>query len=264
MSLGVFCFTSPRCAWAISVHERQCTVKHIFSILDQCLAARVNMAGRLLGTTRSGHHLQSKTRGTVTLGGASGAPAEILLNMREGTISEMRVSRTTLPRTMKVKRLRVVTRVRAATVRKMLRELRRDAKQATPHPADATDVETIRSMLWELQRLLNNRKGSVSATYKKNAEANTRAHDLNQKTMQALGTLAEEYEVFEETMKKVTLDTEEGDMLYAVASEVGEEDRLQDELEYTGEGMVTASKEFTNCWALHNAACATVDNTGQS
>ena len=35
-------------------------------------------------------------------------------------------------------------------------------------------------------------------------------------------------------MKKVTLETEEGDMLYAVASEVGEEDRLQDELEYTG------------------------------
>ena len=37
----------------------------------------------------------------------------------------------------------------------------------------------------------------------------------------ALDTLAEEYEIFEETMKKVTLETEEGDMLYAVASEVG-------------------------------------------
>ena len=66
-----------------------------------------------------------KTRGTVTWGGASGAPAETLVNMREGTISGMRVSRTTLPRTMKVKRLRVVTSVRAATVRKMLRELQR-------------------------------------------------------------------------------------------------------------------------------------------
>ena len=94
----------------------------------------MNMAGPLLGTTRSGHHLQNKTRGTVTLGGASGAPAEILLNMREGTISEMRVSRTTLPRTMKVKRLRVVTRVRAATVRKMLREFAQARKESDAAP----------------------------------------------------------------------------------------------------------------------------------
>ena len=69
-------------------------------------------------------------------------------------------------------------------------------------------------------------------------------------------------------MKKVTLETEEGDMLYAVASEVGEEldtlkdqDRLQDELEFTCEGMVAVSKEFTNCWDLHDAACANVNNT---
>ena len=113
--------------------------------------------------------------------------------------------------------------------------------------ADATDVET-RSKLWELQRLLNNRKGSLSATYKENAEANTRAYD------------------FEETMKKVTLDIEEGHMLYAVAYEVAEEldrpqkdqDSLQDELEFTCEGVVTASMEFINCWALHNAGCANV------
>ena len=67
--------------------------------------------------------------------------------------------------------------------------------------------------------------------------------------MQALDTLAEEYEIFEETMKKVTLETEEGDMLFTVAYEVGEEldraqkdqDRLQDELELTCEGMVTAA-----------------------
>ena len=49
--------------------------------------------------------------------------------------------------------------------------------------ADATDVDTIRSKLWELQRLLNNLKGSLSATYKKNTETNTKAYDLNQKTM---------------------------------------------------------------------------------
>ena len=122
----------------------------------------------------------------------------------------------------------------------------------------------------ELQRLFNNRKGSPSATYKKNAKANTKACDLNQNTMQALDTLAEEYEIFEETVKKVTLETEEGDKLFAVAYEVGEEldraqkdqDRLQDELEFTCEGVITAPKEFTNCWALHNAACANVNNTG--
>ena len=58
--------------------------------------------------------------------------------------------------------------------------------------------------------------------YKKNAEANTKAYDVNQKTMQALDTLAEECEIFEETMKKVTHETEEGDMLFAVACEFRE------------------------------------------
>ena len=70
-------------------------------------------------------------------------------------------------------------------------------------------------------------------------------------------------------MKKVTLENEEADMLYAVASEVEDEldralkdqDRLQDELEFTCEGMVAASREFTSCWALHNAGCANVNNT---
>ena len=61
----------------------------------------------------------------------------------------------------------------------------------TPKAADATDVDTVRTMLWELERLLNNREGSLSATYKKNAEANTKAYDLNKKTIQDLDTLAE-------------------------------------------------------------------------
>ena len=75
--------------------------------------------------------------------------------------------------------------------------------------------------------------------------------------MQALDVLAEEYEVCEETMKKVTYETEEGDRLFAVAYEAMEEldkaqkdqDRLQDEMEVTCESMVAASKEHTNCWA---------------
>ena len=37
-----------------------------------------------------------------------------------------------------------------------------------------------------------------------------------------------------------------------------DQDRLQNELEFTCEGMVTASKELTSCWALHIAACADV------
>ena len=98
---------------------------------------------------------------------------------------------------------------------------------------------------WELHRLLNNRKGSLSSTCKKNTEANTKVYDFNQKTMQALDVLAEEYEIFEETMKKVTHETEDGDMLFAVAYELEkaqkEQDRVQDELEATRESMDTAS-----------------------
>ena len=94
---------------------------------------------------------------------------------------------------------------------------------SAPVPANVPDVETTQKKLWKLQRLLNNRKGSLSSTHKKSTEANTKTYDLNQKTMQALDTLAEEYEIFDETMKKVPLETEEGDMLFAVAYEVGEE-----------------------------------------
>ena len=90
-----------------------------------------------------------------------------------------------------------------------------------PEPVNVTDVGTTEKMkLWELQRLLNNRKGSLSSTFQKNVEANTRAYGLIQKTMQALDALAEDYEIFEETM---TYETEEGDMLYAVAHEAMEE-----------------------------------------
>ena len=68
--------------------------------------------------------------------------------------------------------------------------------------ATATEKEATKSRLGELHRLLNNRKGCLSATCKKNAEANDRPYDMNQKTIQALDTLAEEYSTFEVTMKK--------------------------------------------------------------
>ena len=102
-------------------------------------------------------------------------------------------------------------------------------KVSAPEPANATDVETTQKKLWELQ-------------HKKNAEANTKAYDPNQKTVQALDTLEEEYEIFEETVKKVTHETEEGDMLLELDSAHKDEDGLQDELEFTCEGMVTASR----------------------
>ena len=57
----------------------------------------------------------------------------------------------------------------------------------------------------ELHPLQNNRKGSFSATYNKNDEANNVAYNINLKTMHALGTVVE---VFEATMKKVTLEHE--------------------------------------------------------
>ena len=91
-------------------------------------------------------------------------------------------------------------------------------------------------------------------------------YDLKQKTFHALHHLAEEYEIFEKTMKKVTNETE-GDMLFWVAYEAMEEldmaqkdqERLQDEMEGTRESMVIASREFTNCWALHEVASASLN-----
>ena len=107
-------------------------------------------------------------------------------------------------------------------------------------------------------------KGSLSATYQKNAEANDGAYDMNQNTIQALDSLAEEYGVSEVTMKKVMFEHEEGDVLYAVASEVTDEleraqkdpDRLQDELDCSCEAMANAAREFFNCWAAQEAATA--------
>ena len=49
----------------------------------------------------------------------------------------------------------------------------------------ATEKDAVRSRLGERHRLLNNRKGSLRATYHENAEANDRACDINQKTIQA-------------------------------------------------------------------------------
>ena len=126
--------------------------------------------------------------------------------------------------------LKVMTRVRAATAREMLWKFRRHPKRATPH------MRTRQLLTWCVQ--------TCGRHIRPQPENNA-----------GLDTLAEEYEAFEVTMKKVAFEHEEGDMLYAMASEVAEEldraqkdqDRLHDELEFTCEGIVIASKEFTNC-----------------
>ena len=74
---------------------------------------------------------------------------------------------------------------------------------------------------------------------------------MNQKSAQALDTLADDYEAFEVTIKKATNEHEEGDVLYAVASQVAEDleraqkdqDRPQDELDCSCEDLATASWE---------------------
>ena len=91
----------------------------------------------------------------------------------------------------------------------------------------------------ELHLLLHSRKGSLNATYRKNTDANDKAYDLNQKSIQALDALAKEYVDFEATMANVTSEQEAGDVLHAATLEVAEEleraqkdqGRLQDDLD---------------------------------
>ena len=68
--------------------------------------------------------------------------------------------------------------------------------------------------LGELHRLLNSRKGSLNATYKKNTNVNDKDNDLNQKSFQALDALAKEYVDFDATMANVTSEHEAGDVLH--------------------------------------------------
>ena len=92
----------------------------------------------------------------------------------------------------------------------------RDTKENASGQDGVIDFVAREKRMWELHRPLNNRKESISATYKKNTEANTKVYDLNQKTMQAVDVLAEDYEISQETLKNVTYETEEGDMLFGL------------------------------------------------
>ena len=52
-------------------------------------------------------------------------------------------------------------------------------------------------------------------------------NDFNQKTMQALDALAEEHEIFEDTMTKLTHEIEEGDMLRCGCAELDKAKRTR-------------------------------------
>ena len=101
---------------------------------------------------------------------------------------------------------------------------RADTATLVPVGDAATEKDAITRRLEELHRLLNSRKGSLSATYKKNAEANDKAYDLNQKTIQVLDALAADHIAFEATMANVTSEHEAGDAIHAAAAETARAD----------------------------------------
>ena len=120
--------------------------------------------------------------------------------------------------------------------------------------ATATDMDATRSRLGELHRLLNDRKGSFRATYKKNAEANDRAYDMNQKTIQVLDALAEEYSAFEASMKKVT-SVHSQTRLDELERAHKDQDRLQDELDCSCEDMASCQGVFQQLGRTRSRDC---------
>ena len=127
----------------------------------------------------------------------------------------------------------------------------------------ATDTEPSKRRLSELHRL-NSRKGSLNATYRRNAEANDKAYDLNQKSVPALDALAKEYVDFDVTMVIFADEQEAGGTLHNATLEVAEElertlkeqGRLQDDLDSLSDVLTAAAKEFADCWAAHEATGA--------
>ena len=116
--------------------------------------------------------------------------------------------------------------------------------------------------LWSLQRVLNRRKGNLSETYKKNAEANIKVQDLNQKTMQALERLACVYAAFEEAWANLENEKSVGDILYAEAQGVMDElaraqrhqARSQDDVKRCRDSLDDIVTDLTNFRALLEVA----------
>ena len=144
----------------------------------------------------------------------------------------------------------------------------RDKNQGKVPTNDAVGSETA-LRLGELHRLLNSRKGSFNATYKKNTDANDKTCDLNQqKSIQALDALEKEYVDFEATMDNDTSEHEAGYVLHAATLEVAEElertqknqGPLQDDLDCSCDDLAAATKGFSDCWAAHEATGVTLCN----
>ena len=134
---------------------------------------------------------------------------------------------------------------------------------------NASGQESVKDFV--VTELLNNRKGSLSSTYKKNSEANNKVYDLNQRTVAAMDHLAEVYETFEDTWDIVVQESAAGDMFFAseedVADKLGAAQRQQDDaleaLEECRMNMDSAYREFSNCQALHEAAWFDVKEAGR-
>ena len=106
--------------------------------------------------------------------------------------------------------------------------------------------------LWNLEKILSNKKCRLSWTNKKNNEANAKVHDLNQKTMQALNTVAVVYAAFEQAGANLEVENSEADMLHADVRAAMEEfddaqqnqERMRGELKDSQKGLDSASVVF--------------------
>ena len=194
---------------------------HTLSLqIQTCRATRENMTRRPPGITWTGHHPRSDTRRTATLAGVSGPPRGYQSDYEDRS-RQWEDHKASGPATEKERVSEVVAVAELEVVDNRDKDLGRAAADSATYIAPAhntwdspaetdTEKEAFRSRLGELHRLLDNRKESFSATYKKNAEPNDRAYDMSQMTVQALDTLVAEYGNFEVSMKKVTSEHEEG------------------------------------------------------
>ena len=143
-----------------------------------------------------------------------------------------------------------------------------DTATLVPVGDAATEKDAKKRRLGERHRLLNSRKGSLSATFKKNAKTNDKAYDLNQKTMQALDALAADHIAFEATVANVTSEREAGGAMHAAAAETAgelervhmDQGRLQDDQDCSCDDLAAATREFSDCSAAHEATSAKLCN----
>ena len=87
-----------------------------------------------------------------------------------------------------------------------------DAEVEIVDERDKNQGRPLRTMPWAVRQ--QTPLGTLWGV-QKNAEANDRAHDLNQNSLQALDALAKEYVDFEATKANVTSEHEAGDVLHA-------------------------------------------------